>query len=73
MEGALKDIFSMDPAVVATQITLAENYTFKMIDTFELIGQKWNKQKKNAPNILRMINSFNNCKFNEKYLTKTKF
>ena len=28
---------------------------------YELIGQKWSKDKKNAPNITFMISRFNSC------------
>ena len=60
MEKAQKEIFSLSPEEVALQITLSDYESFKRIDLIEITRQNWSKNKKSAPNVIRMINDFNN-------------
>ena len=45
---------------LAEQITLMDHHIFSNISPRECIGQKWKKRKEEAPNVLAMINQFNN-------------
>ncbi len=56
------DIFSWDPSEIAKQLTIITQYLFKKIECYELNSSKWSKESKeiNSPNIVKLINRFNN-------------
>lgn len=56
--GAL-DILDIDPVEVARQMTLLDHDVFSRIQPAELLGQKWTKNRHEAPNVLAMIARFN--------------
>jgi son of sevenless-like protein len=53
------------PEEMARQLTLIEHDLFKSIKPAECVGQAWNKKdrEKRAPNVLRMIQRFNQVLF----------
>jgi len=56
------DIFSWEASEIAKQITIITQYFFKKIECYELNNSKWSKESKeiNSPNIVKLINRFNN-------------
>jgi len=60
-KGGCSDLLDVEPLEVARQLTLIESHLFKQIQPKECLDQAWNKThlKRNAPNILNLIERFN--------------
>lgn len=56
------DIWAMDELQIAEQLTILEFEVFSKIQSTEFFGQGWNKKngRELAPNIMKMIDNFNN-------------
>ena len=55
-----EEMFEMNPRDVAEQISLVEQHIFSFITGSEFLKVKWQKNKEQAQNIIRVINFFNN-------------
>jgi len=51
-------MLEVDPQVLAEQLTLVDLQIYKSIESSELLGQCWNKNKTKhkAPNVVQLIN-----------------
>ena len=59
--GELNYMVDMDPLELARQITILDHELFSKIQSSELVGQKWSKEKTKhlCPNVMVCINRFN--------------